>query len=210
MTFSIGSVILRLALIVLLIGLWFVMHPERSHACSCLPPGPPSLALEEATSVFLGRVVSIRHLERADGMVSSGDPTTVEFDVSTVWKGSTSPTQRIMTNRGGASCGYTFVEGDEYLVYSHDGWVGLCDRTSLVSGAAYDLAVLGPGQAVSQITLTPRLAMSKLQTNGSTPTPAAPETQTSSSGCGSAPGTVDLAVVGLMAGVVWLGVRRRG
>ena len=222
MALRLGSAALRLALILSLIGLWFVMHPERSYACSCFPPSPPSSALEEATSVFMGRVVSV---ERGD---SIANPTTVEFDVSTVWKGSNSPARYIMTNTGGASCGYTFHLGGEYLVYSYDGRVSLCSRTSLVSGAEYDRAVLGPGQAVIQIDLTPRLAprlaVSKLETDGSTPTPVVPkpqtddsaptptasEPQTSSSGCGSAPDTVDLAVVGLMAGAVWLGVRRRG
>ena len=69
-----GSVALRLALIVPLIGTLLVVHPETSHACSRLPKDPPSLALEEADAVFVGRVVSLRYVEREDGMVNSLDP----------------------------------------------------------------------------------------------------------------------------------------
>ena len=206
-----GSVALRLALIVPLIGTLLVVHPETSHACSCLPKDPPSLALEEADAVFVGRVVSLRYVEREDGMVNSLDPVTVEFDVSMVWKGPNSKTLRLTTRRTTVSCGYDFVEGVEYMVYAHDPFINLCSRTRPLLDAAQDLGELGPGQAPFQSAPAPTPVASEDQTPTAPEpqTPAASELQTSSSGCGSSPHTIDLAVVGLMAGAVWFGVGRR-
>ena len=226
-----GCAALRLALIVSLTGIWLVAHPETSHACSCrFPLDPPSLALEEATAVFIGRVVSLREFEAPGGLVSTGDPTTVELDVSTVWKGPTSETRRLTTARSGVSCGYTFVVGGEYLVYSHGSRVSLCSRTRPLSSAAQDLAELGPGQTPGEVapTLTPTVSDPEVTGMGQevpTPTPpasdaqapeapesetpAASEPQTNSGGCGSSPHTIDLAIVGLMVGAVWFGVGRR-
>ena len=208
-THRFGSVALRLALIIPLIGFWLVVPPERSYACSCADPGSPSWALAESAAVFMGRAVSVREFERADGMVSSTDPTTVEFDVSTVWKGSNSPTRRLTTRQSEVSCGFTFVEGVEYVVYSHDSrTVGLCSRTRPLSRAAQDLAALGPGQAPGQGALAPTPDVSVPQTPA-VPEPQTPAVSEASGGCGSSPQSIDLAVVGLMAGAVWFGVGRR-
>ena len=225
-----GFAVLRLVLMVSLSGTWLVVHPETSHACSCLPLDPPPLALEEADAVFVGRVASLRHTESQDGWVSTADPVTVEFDVSTIWKGRNSKTLRLRTNRSEVSCGYEFIEGREYLVYAHSSRVSYCSRTRPLSTAAQDLAELGPGQTAGQVAPAPTPTVSVPERNGagqdaSTPTPpkseaqasavselqtpAASESQTSSSGCGASPDTIDLAVVGLMVGAVWFGVGRR-
>lgn len=224
MTLRFGFAALRLALIVSLIGIALVVHPDRSHANLCLPPESPSQALEEADAVFAGRVASLRYHQKEEGILSTADPVTVEFDVSTVWKGPNSKTRHLTTSRGG----YTLYLGFEYLVYSHDGDVGCGTRP--LSEAAYELAELGPGQAAGQAALTPTPTVSEPEVTGRgqdvpTPTPpaaeaqapgapesqtpAASEPQTNSSGCGSSPHTIDLAVVGLMVGAVWFGVGRR-
>ena len=50
--------------------------------------------------------------------MSSDDPTTVEFEVTTVWKGQENRTIHLITPRGESSCGFAFVEGVEYIGYS--------------------------------------------------------------------------------------------
>ena len=89
----------------------------------------------------MGQVISVRESDKGLLGGSSVDPTTVEFDVGTVWKGSNYQTVYLTTARSGPSCGFTFVEGIEYIVYSRDGsTVSLCSRTRTRSEAAHDLA----------------------------------------------------------------------
>ena len=70
----------------------------------------------------------------------------VEFDATTVRKGSADRSMRLRTTGSRASCGYSFVEGVEYLVYS---WVGssvsLCSRTSPLAQTGDDLVEQRPG-----------------------------------------------------------------
>ena len=60
----------------------------------------------------------------------------------------------ITTPPTGGSCGFTFVEGEEYIVYGHDSnyddggyTVGICSRTALLELAQADLDAFGEGQA---------------------------------------------------------------
>ena len=184
-----------MALIVLLIGVWLTTHPERSYACSCVTPGSPSEELAKSTAVFMGQVVSVREFDRGNDIMSSLDPTTVEFEVATIWKGPSYETMFLTTARFGASCGFTFIEGEEYVVYSRDGsTVSLCSRTRPLSEAPHDLAELGKGQVPTLGTTAPTPDLSEYQTGG---------------GWGLWPHTTVVLVVGLMVGIAWLGLRKQ-
>ena len=190
-----GAMAVRLAVIVLLVGLWLVTRPEPSNACSCIDPGPPSAAMAGSAAVFRGKVVSIREFDRGDGSWGTDDPTTVEFDVKTVWKGPNHQTLYLTTARSGASCGFTFIEGTEYVVYSRDGaTVSLCSRTRALSEAADDLAELGEGQTPAPGTVAPTPDVSGHRSGG---------------GCGLTPHTTDASFVWLMGVIAWLGLRKR-
>ena len=153
MSSTFGSIVIRLALIVPLIGLWFIMQPSRSYACSCIPYGSPSEELEESAAVFLGRVFSVSTFGGSQGSWGS-ESLLVEFDVQVVWKGDVEQTARLTTSRSGPACGYHFVEDVEYLVYSYSGSrVGLCSRTRPLSEAAADLVELGKGHDPAPNTL---------------------------------------------------------
>ena len=225
-----GSVAIRLVLILTLIGLWILTHPEPSYACTCVPPDPPKEALAKSAVVFMGTAVSVREFERDDGLLRSTDPTTVEFNVRTVWKGTVSQPMFLTTRRWSESCGYPFVEGVTYVVYSRDGLtVSLCSRTRPFSEATDDLIELGQGQVPTSDTTTPKPEVSERQPvepPTSTPVPSEnqlPESPTStagmpedqpaespaSGGCGRSTDTSDPSVVGLMAGIAWIALRRR-
>ena len=142
--------------IALMMGvLWSLGNPELVHACKCAQPGTPSEELEKFSAVFAGRVVSIQHsYDPNTASVSPEDRTTVGFEVSTAWKGTVHEDMYITTSPTGGSCGFTFVEGEEYIVYAYDSayadggyTVGICSRTALLDQAQADIDALGEANA---------------------------------------------------------------
>ena len=140
--------------------LWFLGDPGRVHACKCAEPGSPSEELEKFAAVFAGRVVSIEHSFDPDAAsYSPEDRTTVGFEVSAVWKGAVHEDMYITTPPTGGSCGFAFIDGEEYIVYAYDSayadggyTVGICSRTALLGQAQADLGALGEGHAPAAVT----------------------------------------------------------
>ena len=71
-----------------------------------------------------------------------------------MWKGTVHEDMFITTPPTGGSCGFSFVEGEEYIVYASDSayaddgyTVGICSRTALLRQAQADLDALGEGRA---------------------------------------------------------------
>ena len=215
----VSPLIIRVALLVPLIGLWFILHPERSYACICVPPlspdydDSPSGERARSAAVFMGKVVSIRDFEPDEHDFAQS---IIEFDVKTVWKGFAYQTMYLATRSGTGSCGYRFREGTEYVVYSHDGrsaW--LCDRILGLWYAADDLAELGEGHVPRAGTIAPTPVSYKDGTEGQvatqgteSPTPTSSKNRTGG-GCGFSPSTIDISVMGLIVGIAWLGLRKR-
>ena len=197
---KVRAYLLLVTLAVVVTGLWFLASPAPSYGCSCIVPGTPSEELEKSAAVFTGKVLSIEKNQRLKiPVVSSDDPTDiarklkVNFQVDRVWKGYASETMSLGTAQYGASCGFTFVEGGEYLVYSRDGaTVSLCSRTKLISDAQEDLDALGAGNPPGG--------------ESSSPPDDAPSSGRCSMAQAAAP---DMAILGLAAGIIWAGLRRR-
>ena len=134
---------------------WFLASPGQVHACKCAVPATPAEELEKFSAVFTGRVVSVRHsYDLNAASYTPDDRTTVGFEVSTVWKGTVHEDMLITTPPTGGSCGFTFAEGEEYVVYADDSaygddgyTVGICSRTALLRQAQADLDALGEGRA---------------------------------------------------------------
>jgi hypothetical protein len=143
----VGKMKLFLGLVIVVSML--AIETEPACACSCAPPGPPLEELASSTAVFTGKVVSITKPFGVFG--SSADPVKVTIHVFTFWKSPVAQTITITTSRSGASCGYTFEKGSEYLVYAYGQEnnlaVSLCSRTQPLVTAEEDLAVLGIGTA---------------------------------------------------------------
>lgn len=75
------------------------------HACSCVG-SPLSEYADEVDVAFSGIQVSrVVPPPNADGTVSSGDPVTLVFEVTRVFKGSVGSRIDVRTNRGEVSCG---------------------------------------------------------------------------------------------------------
>ena len=135
--------------------LWLLWTPGPVYACSCVQPGPPSEELKVSAAVFAGRVFLVEHSYDPEGrFVTPDDRSTIGFEVSAVWKGTVHESMYITTPPTGGTCGFTFVEGEEYIVYAYDSHyddggysTGICTRTSHLGEARQDLDELGAGDA---------------------------------------------------------------
>jgi hypothetical protein len=99
--------------------------------------------------VFSGEVVEVDKSPPPDKEVrfnpDYGDTALVTLQVSDVWMGPEQETLEVSTPVFGASCGYPFKEGQEYLVYAYGGKdlkVVLCSETKELSRAGADLTLL--------------------------------------------------------------------
>ncbi len=141
----------RLALVLLVVVGCLASGPGRAWACTCALPGPPAEELAKSTAVFAGKVIGLRM--PIGVFARSTDPVRVTFQVHAVWKGPAQDTLVVTTARDGASCGYPFSRGSEYLVYARGTESSLetsiCSRTRLLSAAGEDLIALGEGTAPS-------------------------------------------------------------
>lgn len=136
----------------LLVLLW--THTGR--ACSCASPPDPIVALLQCDAVFEGEVLSIEPEDtaREEGVVSTMDWLLVRFRVLRAWRGVETEALTIVTHRGGASCGFSFLEGERYLVYARRSRgrlaTDLCMRTAAIGQAWGDLRDLGPARWEAQ------------------------------------------------------------
>ena len=140
-------------LIVLVLTLFLSGH---ALACWCLGGGGP--ACEEAwktgnDAIFLGRVVKIEQIQGDSGMpvgaasmTSSGKFRRVTFEVEEVYRGDSSKTLQVMTAGDEGGCGYSFENGERYLVFAanHERQltVSLCSATRPAKYATADITYL--------------------------------------------------------------------
>ena len=152
----------RLLAVVILLAL-MLAQPRPASACSCVPPDPPPVAFTNAHAVFVGGVTAIndptwlaRTLPFLPIVYSSADPVLANFQVGDSWKGVTTTTVAIRTAVSGASCGYTFDVGKQYVVYAYqyngELETSICTRTSEVALATADLNYLS---TLPKLALTP-------------------------------------------------------
>ena len=142
------------SLVLILSVFWFFGNAEQVYACKCAQPGSPSEELEKFSAVFAGRVVSVQHsYDPGATSYTPEDRTTVGFLVSTVWKGAVQEEMYVTTPPTGGSCGFAFIEGEEYIVYAgdsryaDDGYTAvICSRTALLREAQADTEEFGEGR----------------------------------------------------------------
>ena len=181
--------------------LWVLGNAGQAYACKCAQPGPPAEEMENFAAVFAGKVVSIEHSFDPDAAtVGPDDRTTVGLEVSTVWKGAVHEDMYVTTPPTGGSCGFTFTEGEEFILYAHDSpyedggyTVSICSRTALLSQAQADIEAFGEGDAPRSGSAGPKPE----QTQGS-------ESVTWAIMLGAA---ATVLLLGLLSAIVW--VRRR-
>ena len=133
----------------IVVGLSLLGSPTLIEACSCGPNYPPSVLdqYNRVDAAFTGIVISVRTHETFTGFDD------VEFLVTGVWKGVSTPVVHVLTSKGFGSCGipfYLFLNL-EFVVYADADWIypsgplstHLCTRTTGVEDAQEDFEVLG-------------------------------------------------------------------
>ncbi len=120
---------------------------ESSVACTCDPRGQTvKAALDSATAVFAGRVLSVDAETDGEGehRVYYGGGKYV-LQVTEAWKGIDTLTDAV-TLRNRSNCGYRFKKDHVYLVYAYGRQrlrASVCGRTTPLSGATADFEQLG-------------------------------------------------------------------
>ena len=202
----------RLGLILSLSLLWILTNAEPSHACSCRP-SPPSVALANSPSVFAGRIISIEYPEVEDPWGRrNGKTEVIGFDVSSVWKGPRYKNIYLKSTLHRTDCnfphwGFYQRSGDELLIYAREDFsVFLCSRILTLDEAQEDIDLLGRGRKPQSGTSGP------LPGTPEFPPQQSPDTEwvdPANAGCSLGSATADATWLGIMAGLVWFGVRRR-
>ncbi len=113
------------------------VSPAVAHACSCATATTAQYA-DGADVVFTGTLTDVVPPPRRP-IMSSGDPATLRFRVSSVSKGEARETTEVTTAVSGSSCGIGDLPVDrEYVVFAHGSdtlSVGLCDGTARATPA---------------------------------------------------------------------------
>ena len=128
------------SLLLTVLGVVF-LYPDCAYACSCGAVSTQRL-ISSSEGVFSGQVTAIEK-------ETATRTTTATLRVSEVWKGPKRATLEVSTPSDEAACGYTFEEGQEYLVYAYGKQhlkVDACSGPTHLSKADEALALLGNGE----------------------------------------------------------------
>ncbi|MGB9468106.1 MAG: carboxypeptidase regulatory-like domain-containing protein [Candidatus Acidiferrum sp.] len=123
-----------------------LIAPAFSQACSCIGPRPVCSAYWQSQVVFRGRVVeqtlvsptneTVRNLDGTYSTIQGPGYYRVRFSVVEIFRGeSQSKEIDILTNEQSSACGFPFVTGAEYLVFTsanektNELWTSSCSRT---------------------------------------------------------------------------------
>ncbi len=135
-----------------LIGLTLLTLASVSDAwaCECASGGPPCQNAFQVDAVFAGTVRSISPLPDDGPPLRPGEmriPRTVrvEFDSVVPFRGNQASNVSVLTAGSGPACGYSFKQGERYLVYASRNTqgaglvTGICSRTRPLAEATDDL-----------------------------------------------------------------------
>lgn len=134
----------------LLVGFGFLLLIESVSACVCETSGSREMDFDQAkakaTAIFVGRVVDVVDVLRADGYSEKR----VKLKLERYWEGQLSEEVSVFTGRN--DCMTTFRVGQKYLVlaYPLDGerelYTDHCMKSGSVRKSSYQLKRLGKGK----------------------------------------------------------------
>jgi hypothetical protein len=122
--------------------------PQEGEACVCDMPNPPCAAVWAADAIFAGTVRQIDDVATPGPHGGVSESKIVTFEVERGFVNAAPGRLQVVTSAWGASCGYRFTLGQQYLVYAYasDGNTALvasrCSRTRPIEQAEEDLRYL--------------------------------------------------------------------
>lgn len=138
---------------ILVFVVFLAAHP--CHACTCIAGTPLAEDVEKADRIFVA-TASSSPLDRLVGWLSVWRDTmlrgeskrTIRFHVSETLRGPHTKSVAVRTGWGDADCGYPFIPGRQYVVWSHrhtqtgELMTSICTRTTEYSPGSAELQVL--------------------------------------------------------------------
>ncbi len=131
-------------------------YSQTAYACSCMQPLSPNEEMSNYDVVFSGKVIDVKDVNLDSPSRSSADPILITIEVYNVWKGDKNEEITVKTALTSASCGFPFVENEEYIVYATTAddngkilEVNSCSRTGLLADAVEELDKLGTGHSIN-------------------------------------------------------------
>ncbi len=121
-----------------ILSAFIVLPTHRVQACSCAIPESAGKELENSDAVFVGTVDDV-----SGSSLYGAETFDVDFSIEKVFKGSDSTKQTLKTPTDSAACGYSFTEGEKYLVFARE-WgtngeddltISLCSLTQVANEA---------------------------------------------------------------------------
>jgi|SRR5271155_4386289 len=123
-----------------------LLVPATSHACSCIGPQPICSAYWQSQVIFRGRVAeqtlfsstneTVKNLDGSYSIIQGPGYYRVRFSVLEMFRGeSQSKEIDILTNEQSSGCGFPFITGAEYLVFTYANantnelWTSTCSHT---------------------------------------------------------------------------------
>jgi preprotein translocase subunit SecG len=135
-------------LLLLLIITFIIAQPGKAAACSCAFPDNATDAMEQASAVIQGKVLSIR-----EETINKEKYNVALIQVEKSWKGNVDSQVKVYTSW--SSCQFDFIVDEEYLLYpyEHEGKLKVinCGRSAEISLAEADLITLGAGDIPTNI-----------------------------------------------------------
>jgi hypothetical protein len=126
-----------------------VVQPQQASACNCALPDNAVSAMEQASRVIQGKVISLREVKLSGNEMMN----VALIEVAKSWKGNVDSQVKIYTSW--TSCQFDFVVGEEYLLYPYENEGRLevinCSRSAEISQAKQDLLELGDGSEPTNI-----------------------------------------------------------
>lgn len=130
--------LLRTLVVLSLVCAWLAIRQPPAQACSC-ELGTVIDDLEASDVVFRGEVTLIRRPDDYN--------TFVIFRVSRLWKGNVGPTIGLWAvAQHDDDCGYVFIKGFEYFVFSNGHSTSTCSYTSRIVHGRPEWPELGAGR----------------------------------------------------------------
>ena len=117
----------------------------KMYACSCIGESTVEVEYSHSDLVFSGTVIAVRDSLVTPLMIFKDNILPFRkfvFEVDSVYKGKMPSDSIIRTGFGNGDCGFHFLKGEKYIVYSKGNRTNICTRTMKYPNCIFNLPLL--------------------------------------------------------------------